>query len=447
MIAHLLLVATLTSQPPLVIELARQIESLSKQIQELVAPSSVTVSSTTSLQTALANGGTVVLTPGVYKGNFVITKPTALVGPVDAVLEPLDVFTETLVVSGSDVSVDGLTIRNGLPDRTVVTVTGDNVTFTGTEVIAGVNGGHRGFALLGRNNNLDEVQVRNFWEAGRDSQAVWINGPGPYTVRDSFLEASGENILLGGADPAPGVVPSDVLISGNTISKPLSFVSLGVVKNSFEVKNGRRVVFENNVIDGNWYDGQDGTPIVLTVRNQDGACTWCVVDEVTIRANRIVNTPHGYAVSILGLDYSYPSQQTKVITIEGNLFRDSQRGFKVGNGVQTLLTITKNTLPGITHSFFTFYTSGSPEAPMTPLVFSANVFRAGEYSVTGDGTPVGPTTLGIYTIVQGFQGNVMEQSAERAFSWPNGNTIVPPGGLLSLLSPQTFKLLSGGAGW
>ncbi|HVZ19897.1 MAG TPA: hypothetical protein VG871_02480 [Vicinamibacterales bacterium] len=58
-----------------------------------------------------------------------------------------------------------------------------------------------------------------------DTQAIaGENGAGPFRIVNNYLEATGENILFGGADPAtPNLVPSDIDIRGNELEKPVSW--------------------------------------------------------------------------------------------------------------------------------------------------------------------------------------------------------------------------------
>jgi hypothetical protein len=90
-----------------------------------------------------------------------------------------------------------------------------------------------------------------------DAQAInggGGNSPGgPYKIMNNFLEASGENILFGGA---PGsTTPADIEIRRNHLFKPMNwkagrpdFVGSAandpfIVKNLFELKNAQRVLF------------------------------------------------------------------------------------------------------------------------------------------------------------------------------------------------------------
>ena len=60
---------------------------------------------------------------------------------------------------------------------------------------------------------------------GNDTQAIggW-NGPGPYLIENNYLEAAGENVLFGGADPAiPSLVADGIVVRGNLFSRPLAW--------------------------------------------------------------------------------------------------------------------------------------------------------------------------------------------------------------------------------
>jgi len=58
-----------------------------------------------------------------------------------------------------------------------------------------------------------------------DAQAIaGFNGPGPFKISNNYLEGSTENILFGGADPKiPNLVPSDIQITRNFFTKPVSW--------------------------------------------------------------------------------------------------------------------------------------------------------------------------------------------------------------------------------
>ena len=77
----------------------------------------------------------------------------------------------------------------------------------------------RGIALNSAATTITGSYISDIKAVGQDSQAIagW-NGPGPYTITNNYLEAAGENLMFGGADPAvPGLVPADITIKGNHV--------------------------------------------------------------------------------------------------------------------------------------------------------------------------------------------------------------------------------------
>jgi hypothetical protein len=139
-----------------------------------------------------------------------------------------------------------------------------------------------------------ESAIEECHDDGFDSQAVWgWNGPGPFLIQNNYLEGSSENVGFGGAVPAiRGLVPSDIIIRRNHIAKPAAWKgSRWLVKNLVEFKNARRVLIEDNLIEGNWVHGQQGYALVLTPRAEEGsACgAWCTV-QTTMRHNHVRRT-------------------------------------------------------------------------------------------------------------------------------------------------------------
>jgi hypothetical protein len=121
---------------------------------------------------------------------------------------------------------------------------------------------------------------------------------GPYKIVDNFLEAAGENILLGGGTAS--TTPADIEIRRNHLFKPMTWMPghagfVGghngnpfIVKNLFELKNAQRVLFEANILENTWGGfSQAGFGILLTPKNQAigtlNVCPICQVTDVTIR--------------------------------------------------------------------------------------------------------------------------------------------------------------------
>ena len=86
-------------------------------------------------------------------------------------------------------------------------------------------GQKRGIALNSRATQIINSFIAGIRAVGRDSQAIggW-NGPGPYTIENNYIEAAGENLMFGGADPAmEGLVPTGILVRRNHFAKPVAW--------------------------------------------------------------------------------------------------------------------------------------------------------------------------------------------------------------------------------
>jgi hypothetical protein len=86
-------------------------------------------------------------------------------------------------------------------------------------------GQKRGIALNSIRTEVVNSYISDIKAVNADSQAICgYNGPGPFKIVNNYLEAAGENILFGGADPAiSNLVPSDIEILRNHITKPVSW--------------------------------------------------------------------------------------------------------------------------------------------------------------------------------------------------------------------------------
>lgn len=274
-----------------------------------------------------------------------------------------------------------------------------------------------------------DTYIGNIHGVGYDTQAIcgW-NGPGPFKIINNYLEASGENIMFGGADSAiAGLNPSDIEIRRNTLAKPLTWNPLhpsyaGVkwsVKNLFELKNARRVLVDGNIMEGCWVDAQVGVAIQLTPRNQDGSAPWSTVEDVTISNNIIRHVAAG--VNILGTDNNHPSGRASRIAILNNLFDDLGAALYGGNGRWLQITagaadlaISHNTARNTAHAI------AADTAPAaTGFTFTNNLEIGGDYGVFGSGQSEGNKTLTAY-----FPGAVFASNAligRAASLYPAGN--------------------------
>src|SRR4030095_9962315 len=203
---------------------------------------------------------------------------------------------------------------------------------------------------------------------GSDTQAIcaW-DSPGPFSITNNYLCGGSETIMFGGADPANADrVPSDILISGNTITKRAAWQSQLVgVKNTLELKNAKRVRIEDNDIRYSWGGhGQDGFLLMLTPRNQSGTAPYSTVEDVVIEGNRFQCAAG--ALSVLGTDNNASSGRLSRVTICHNRFEQLDPKLYVGTNtmIQILdgpqaLTINANEFVGM-NSGSQVYFDGAP---------------------------------------------------------------------------------------
>jgi hypothetical protein len=285
-------------------------------------------------------------------------------------------------------------------------------------------GQKRGIALNSASTTVTGSYISDIKAVGQDTQAInaW-NGPGPFSITNNYLEAAGENILFGGTDPAiADLVPSDITIANNTVAKPPSWRSQSwQVKNLFELKNARRVTVESNTFEYNWLEAQPGFCILFTVRNQDGACPWCQVEEVVFQNNIVRHS--GAGISILGYDDLHPSRQTRAITIRNNLFDDIDGEKWGGNGYFLLLlggprdiTVDHNTVIQ-DHAYGILLAEG---ASVLGFTFTNNLIRHSLYGIMGANQSPGNDAIRAYLPASQITANVIADGDPSRY--PPGNT-------------------------
>jgi hypothetical protein len=336
---------------------------------------------------------------------------------------------------------------------------------------------------------------------GNDTQAIcgW-NGPGPYVIENNYLEAAGEGVMFGGADPAiPNLVADGITFRYNLVSRPMSWrnpiigtptnasgastpggalapgsyayrivarrgvgqgtigrstpsgeVTVSVsepasavrltwqpvadateylvygrstgaqsafwtvtgteftdtgsggtagavptspgtvwtVKNLFELKNARTVVVENNIFENHWKEAQPGYAIVLTPRNSNGGCAWCVVEHVRFEYNLVRNVAAG--INLLGYDNGNPSRQAVDIAFRDNLFTGLSTALGgnawfllMGDGPRDIV-LEHNTIDSDGNTVLNVY-GGTSTDPREVYGFQmiANAARHGAYGING----------------------------------------------------------------
>jgi len=285
----------------------------------------------------------------------------------------------------------------------------------------------RGVSLQSGSTAVIDSDISEIHEIGADNQAIcgW-NGPGPYKIVNNYLEAAGENFMLGGADPAiPNLLPADVEFRLNHLRKPMSW-RVGdpsyagfewAVKNLFEIKHGQRWLIEGNVFENNWNHAQAGYAILLRSLNQDGGEPWSVTTDVTFRNNVIRHTANG--INLSGTDPYHPSGRMRRIALTNN-FWDDIDGNKYGSVGHFLLMADT---PDVKVDHNTVVHTGNVAVlygpPMTGFIFTNNVANNNLYGVIGDGVGQGKPALNTYVPGAVFLANLL--AGGNANDYPSGN--------------------------
>ncbi|MEW5918900.1 MAG: hypothetical protein AB1762_21030, partial [Gemmatimonadota bacterium] len=278
-------------------------------------------------------------------------------------------------------------------------------------------------ALNSAHTAIVESQLLECHGKGFDSQSIlgW-NGPGPFRIENNRLEAAGEVIMFGGADPAiQNLVPGDISVVRNYLTRPAEWRGTWTVKNLFELKNAQRVLVEGNVMQNNWADAQIGFAVVMG--SADSGYPWCIVQDVTFQYNYIDNSAGGFQL----FDHYGTAHEMRRITIRHNLLTNiglpnlgmNGRMYQLQGRIDDL-AIENNTgfAPKI------FITFGDGQQPMSRFSFRNNIGGEADYPVHG-GRANGAQAMAVYTTAGSrFERNIIVTRVPPRVLPPN-NTYVP----------------------
>jgi polygalacturonase len=263
---------------------------------------------------------------------------------------------------------------------------------------------------------------------GFDSQAIagW-NGPGPYLIENNVLSGAGENVMFGGADPTiANLVPSDITIRRNHIYKEPSWKGVWTVKNLFELKTGRRVLVEGNIIENNWADAQTGMAIVIKSANDGGTAPWQGTTDLTFRYNIVRNSPQGFNVAASpDISYGGPVVPVARVRAEHNLF-ENIGNYNGTTGGRMVILMNALTDVAIEHNTMVMNNPGlslimevTPTGGARNIVMNDNITSGGQdYAVFHSGMQVGTASLTAYaTTAWAFNRNVIPNVDPQFVAW------------------------------
>lgn len=270
----------------------------------------------------------------------------------------------------------------------------------------------RGVAMNCTDCEVTNSTVSDIHMVGTDTQAIcaW-NTPGSLRIINNQLDAAGENLLIGGADPASAdMMPSDIQIRRNDMLKPLSW-KIGdatyagkhwTVKNLLELKNARNVTIDGNTFTNCWTDGQTGIPILFTVRNQEGTAPYSIISNVTF-TNNVVKNAQG-VFNLLGTDNEKPSQRASALLIANNVSDKITGPFLTMNGYHDVTIVNNTDLQTCVEGCNTTTLYGQVSERFT---LRDNVFSERAYGMFGEGGLIGKPAFDKWTPGATVTGNVV----------------------------------------
>lgn len=193
------------------------------------------------------------------------------------------------------------------------------------------------FALI--NSIVENIHGAN--TLSQESKCFGATEGSLYLLDNNYLSCASMSILIGGSNPLnPLFIASDLTFTRNHLFTPLSWQGgpWFTIKNHFELKTGRRVLFEGNVLENMWKDTfnpaqgqQAGYSINLWAADSPSETA-----HVTIRNNIVRNTIRALTISTRSTNPVQPDVHD--ILVENLLVEDgtlmdtgSQRQIQVGS--------------------------------------------------------------------------------------------------------------------
>lgn len=275
------------------------------------------------------------------------------------------------------------------------------------------HGQRRGIAANGRYLKIKNSYFADFKREGEESQAIaiWATD-GFIEIVNNYLEAAAESILFGGAENKLGLVAGDCLIRDNHLNKPLNWrKEKWTVKNFFEIKSGRRIKFENNLMTNNWAQAQEGTGVLFRTGTDSGE--QATVEDIEFTNN--IMRSSGSAINIFGGE----GKGGRNLTIRNNLFTDISAKKYDGRGYFILATTFENVIVEnntVIHDGSITIAYGEP---VKNFVFRNNIVFNNEYGFFGDGGTIGKATINKYFPRAAVSNNVIIGGSESDFGRGN----------------------------
>lgn len=227
----------------------------------------------------------------------------------------------------------------------------------------------RAISMNGQYARIIQNAFTNFCTpSGNDSQAIGgYNGLGAYEIWDNTLEGGAENVMFGGAPTMMGnqAYNHDIWIHQNWLHKPDAWVTaLGTVpdkegKNLIEIKNGNRVVIEDNYLQNHIGAAQQQDVVIKCQVFTSGEAAYIRTNNITVRNNYSRNGVASFEIDAGNASNFNPlnpvgriqinnnawvSRETVNVSGTGNsqILKNKFAGLAAGNNILSSVTIDHN---------------------------------------------------------------------------------------------------------
>ncbi len=223
-------------------------------------------------------------------------------GPLHVVNNYLEAWYSSVFIGGADASP--------LPEHTATVSDAETI---GTATLSTVLDLAVGDLVAFKLSDPPAGETQPIWGVGRVTD---INGNTiSYTPLTALYQSFDIPPMSPGEARWRGEVLHDVEIKGNTMVKrpEWSTFPMSGPKNWIEIKAGRRVTIEGNLV-----TSETPSNITLTVRNQNGSSPWVEISSLTFRNNKLINFKDpGFSIQLQ--DNEKVTGQSGNVVIENNL--------------------------------------------------------------------------------------------------------------------------------
>ena len=288
-------------------------------------------------------------------------------------------------------------------------------------------GGKGGIAANGVDVNIHDNYMSDLKSTWQDTNGITVwNSTGPFQIWNNYIEATGVNIIFGGAAPAiDGAIPTHISIHHNHLTKNVNLFGGGFdIKDLLEFKMAKSVWVGYNLFDNCRNDWGSATAIVITPRTEYGAAPWVKDLYLLLEKNFVMNCDRFLAIAGTDSQDGTHIQRTFGVWVKNNAVTDiHQQSITLTDSPQGVW-IDHNLLEQEGDIIGLGAGDLSP-AYATGFVLSNNIIAFTYWGIQGNGVASGTSALDTYVPGWVASGNVFfgTNHYNTSAQYPGGNNL------------------------